>query len=100
MGIERILLGVLVACIPVAAILYASIVRRARAVDPELLDRIDPKGFRAMNASSQLLFGAYVHTGRYRELADTRLRQRLAGFRWLFLAYCAGWVLFLVLMLR
>ncbi len=100
MGIERILLVVLVACIPVAGILYASIVRSARAVDPDLLDRIDPKGFRAMNASSQLRFSAYVNTGSYRELADSRLRQQFAGFRLLFLTYCAGWLLFLVLMLR
>lgn len=100
MGIERFLLLLLVACIPVAGFLYAFILRRVRAIDPALLSRIDPHGFRAMNASSQVRFGGFVNSGRYREIADTGLRQLFATFRWLFWAYCLGWLAFLVLMLR
>jgi len=100
MELERVLLFVLIGSVPVAGVLYALIIRRVRAVDPAVLERIDPAGFRAMNASSQLRFSGYVNRGRYHELADVQLRQLFAGFRWLFYAYCLGWVLFLVLMVR
>jgi hypothetical protein len=100
MEIDRILLIVLIACIPAAGLLYWIILCRARAVEPGLLERIDPQGFRAMNASSQLRFSGYVNAGRYRELQDVGLRQLFAGFRWLFWGYCLGWLVFLALMLR
>jgi hypothetical protein len=97
MTVERGLLWLLIACLPVAAVLYMGILRRVRAVEPALLERIDPHGFRAMNASSQLRFGGYVNSGRYHEIGDDRLRHLFAAFRWLLYAYCLGWLAFLAL---
>jgi hypothetical protein len=100
MDIERVLFGLLVACIPIAAVLYGLTIRRTRDRDPGILARIDPHGFRAMNASSQLRFNGYVMRRGYREIADPRLRRLYAGFGWLFYAFCLGWLLLVVLAVR
>ena len=100
MEIERLLFVLLVACVPIAAALYALIIRRTRASAPDILSRIDPQGFRAMNASSQLRFNGYLIRRGYREIGDPGLRRLYAGFGWLFYAFCLGWLLLVVLAVR
>lgn len=100
MEIERILFAALFACVPIAGVLYALIIRQTRTRAPEILERIDPKGFRAMNASSQLRFNGYLIRRGYREIPDPRLRRLYAGFSGLFYAYCFGWLLLVVLAVR
>lgn len=100
MEIERVLLMLLIACLPVAGVLYALMIRRTRAYDPRLLDRIDPGGFRAMNAASQLKLNGYLIRRGYREIADPELRRLYAGFSWLLYAYGFGWLLLVVLAVR
>jgi len=100
MEIERMLLGLLVACVPIGAILYARMIGRTRDLAPDLLERIDPHGFRAMNAASQARFGGYLLRRGYREIADPRLRRLYAAFNGLFWAFCFGWFVLTVLLMR
>jgi len=99
MHATEILFGVLVLCVPVAGFLYWRIVRRISAQAPGLLGRIDPRGFRAMNASSQLRFSRFVVARSYRDVEDPDLVRLLDGFRWLFFGYGLGWAIWILLML-
>jgi len=95
----KLLLILLFACIPLAGLLYALIVRQIRQSDPALLQRIDPHGFRAMNASSQLRFNRYLYRRTYRELQDPKLLRLFGLCYWLFVCYALGWLVFFGLML-
>jgi hypothetical protein len=100
MEIETLLLVLLVGCVPFAAILYAHTLRRTRELAPELLQRIDPHGFRAMNAGSQVRFCGYLFRRGYRDITDRTLRRLYAAFNGLFWGFCLGWLVLAVLVLR
>jgi hypothetical protein len=100
MDVAKALLVLLIACVPIAAILYALMIARTRQLAPDLLERIDPHGFRAMNAGSQLRLGGFLLRRGYREIADPPLRRLYAGFHGLFWVFCLGWLLLSVLLTR
>jgi len=100
MEVDKVLIVLLVACVPIAAILYAVTIERTRQVAPDLLDQIDPHGFRAMNAGSQVRFSGYLLRRGYREIGDPMLRRLFAAFHGLFWCFCLGWLVLTVFLLR
>ncbi|MGA1372031.1 MAG: hypothetical protein ACO3Z6_10555 [Pseudomonadales bacterium] len=75
-----------------ACVLYAWIIQRLRRRFPAELVRIDSRGYRGLNAGSQLRFSIWLVCGRFRAIDDPALRWACRAFLVIFLLFTLGWL--------
>ncbi len=76
----------------VAAVLYSWIIQRLRHRAPLVLEQVDPRGYRGLNASSQWRFTLWLLRGGFRAVDDGPLRWGCRAFLVVFLMFTLGWV--------
>lgn len=75
-----------------AAALYTWILRRLQRLEPGVLQQIDPRGYRGLNAGSQWRFLFWLLRGGFRAVDDSPLRWGCRLFLVVFLTFTLGWL--------
>lgn len=76
----------------VSAALYGWIIQRLRRRAPVVLEQVDPRGYRGLNAGSQWRFMFWLLRGGFRAVDDSPLRWGCRAYLVVFLMFTLGWV--------